>query len=496
MDTAWLGPIRQISFTTANLDQLVGFWETQVGVGPWSVFRGLTLNMTYEGRPVSLPIHVALSIHGDTLIELIEVAGNGPSPFHDSLNRPIIGLQRLAAISRNMERDVRAAIERGMDHFAEGRDATGQRYSYFRSAAAPGILLELLEATPAFEDFVGVLEARARSYGAKPASICTSDRGNGEPTPKEHQGGMMRAVHLLEYGGVDCLVVETVAEPEPRPGEIRVRVAGAAVNPVDIKARKGWLHEWMPVTFPARLGGDVAGVVESVGEGVTDFRPGDRVMGMVNPLCDGAYAEKIVFDAARFVHVPDGLDLVDAAAMPTGGLTGTQLIETGVRPARGAKGLVIGAGGSTGRAAVIAALDAGAEVYAGVRASSRDAVADLPVAGVVDLVDEAALAAAGPFDFLADTVGGVAAEALFRYVKADGVVASSAFPPPSPPADSTQRCVSVIVTFDGARLVRFARERLQRFPMSVAHKLPLSEAAHAHRLMEQGGVGGKIVLVP
>ncbi|MFD1555698.1 alcohol dehydrogenase catalytic domain-containing protein [Paraburkholderia silviterrae] len=499
MDTGWLGPIRQISFTTGNLDQLVSFWETQVGVGPWSIFRGLTLNMTYEGRPIALPVHVALSMHGQTLIELIQVSGDGPSPFHDSLNRPVIGLQRLAAMSRDMDRDVRVACERGMEHCAEGRDATGQRYSYFRCAAAPGILLELLEATPGFDDFVGVLEARARSYGATSVVGGTGgarDACEAIPPMTAKQSGTMRAVQLTGYGGVDRFVMQTVSEPHPGPGEIRVRVAGAAVNPVDVKARNGWLDAWMPLTFPARLGGDVAGIVDAVGEGVTAFRPGDRVMGMVNPLGDGAYAEMIVFDASRFVHVPDGLDLVEASAMPTGGLTGTQLIEVGIRPARGAKGLVTGAGGSTGRAAVIAALDAGAQVYAGVRATSRDAVADLPVAGVIDIADEAALAAAGPFDFLADTVGGTVAEALFAYVKADGVVGSSAFPPPVPPANSTQRFVSLVVSFDGPRLERFARERLQRFPMPVAHKLPLAEAGRAHTLMEQGGVGGKIVLVP
>ncbi|VWD40672.1 quinone oxidoreductase [Burkholderia lata] len=496
MNTAWLGPIRQISFTTANLDRLVGFWETQVGVGPWSIFRGLTLNMTCEGRPVSLPIHVALSMHGDTLIELIEVCGDGPSPFHDSLNRPIIGLQRLAAFSRDIERDASEAVARGMEHFADGRDATGQRYSYFRSAAAPGVLLELLEATPSFDDFVSVLDARARSYGAV-STVCRQvERGDDAPGAGLSRGGTMRAIQLHGYGGVERLVMETVAEPEPGPGQIRVRVAGAAVNPVDVKARNGWLDAWMPLAFPARLGGDVAGIVDAVGAGVTGFRPGDRVMGMVNPLCDGAYAEKIVFDAGWFVHVPDGLDLIDAAALPTGGLTGTQLIEAGVRPARGMKGLVTGAGGSTGRAAVIAALDAGVQVYAGVRASSRDAVADLPVAGVIDLTDTSALAAAGPFDFLADTVGGATAEALFAYIKPDGIVASSAFPPPTPPAGSTQRFVSLVVRFDGPRLARFARDRMRGVPMPVAHRLPLSDAAHAHALMERGGVGGKIVLVP
>ncbi|MBT8765044.1 alcohol dehydrogenase catalytic domain-containing protein [Metapseudomonas boanensis] len=494
MHTSWLGPIRQISFTTDNLDHLLVFWETQMGVRPWSVFRGLTLSMMYEGRAVSLPAHVALSMHGDTLIELIQVLGDGPSPFHDSLNRPIIGLQRLASFSSDIERDVQTAVEKGMEHFAHGQDATGQRYSYFRSPAAPGILLELLEATPSFNKFVDLLEARVRSYGATPTVSSTGEKSDKDDA--DTRNGLMRAVHLHEYGDPDSFVIETVAEPEPGPGEIRVRVAGVAVNPVDVKARKGWLKEWMPLTFPARLGGDVAGVVDALGEGVTGFKLGDHVMGMVNPLCNGGYAEKIVFHAAAFVPVPVGLDLVEAAALPTGVLTGTQLIEAGICPAHGAKGLVIGAGGSTGRAAIIAALDAGVQVYAGVRPSSRSAVADLPVTGVIDITDDEALAAAGPFDFLADTVGGQVAEALFAYVKPDGVIASTAFPPPTPPAGSTQRFVSLVVRFDGPRLERFSREMSGKLKMPVAHKLPLAEVAEAHRLMEQGGVGGKIVLVP
>ncbi|GAB3625610.1 Narbonolide/10-deoxymethynolide synthase PikA2, modules 3 and 4 [Pandoraea terrae] len=498
MNVSWLGPIKQISFTTDDLDPLVRFWETQVGVGPWSVFRGLTLNMTYEGRPISLPFHVALSMHGETLIELIQVTGNGPSPFHDSLNRPIIGLQRLASLSHDIERDAASAVAKGMELFAEGRDVTGQRFYYFRSPAAPGIVLELLEATPFFNAFVDGLAARAHSYSAIACSTVTGEavEAHAYAVAGSAPTGSMQAAHLHNYGTPDAFRIETIAEPSPGPGEIRVRVAGAAVNPVEIKARKGMLKDWVPLAFPAQLGGDVAGIVDAVGPGVTTFKPGDRVMGMVNPFHNGAYAEKAIFYATNFVHVPDELDLVDAAALPTGVLTGTQLIESGIRPTRGDKGLVIGASGSTGRAAIIAALDAGAMVYAGVRASSRDTVKDLPVAGVIDIADHEALAAAGPFDFLADTVGGEVAEGLFAYVKPAGVVASIANPSPKPPSESTQRFVSLIVRFDGPRLQRFAREMPYKIPMPVAHKLPLTEVAQAHRLMEQGGVGGKIVLVP
>lgn len=127
MSTAWLGPIQQISYTTDDLDGLIGFWETQVGVAPWYVYRGLTMYMDYEGRPIVLPFDVALSVHGGILIELLQVSGQGPSPFHDGLNRPIVGLQRLAAITTAIEADANRALLQGMERFASGRDITGQR---------------------------------------------------------------------------------------------------------------------------------------------------------------------------------------------------------------------------------------------------------------------------------------------------------------------------------------------------------------------------------
>ena len=142
MTASWLGPVKQISYTTDNVDRMVEFWENQVGIGPWSIFRGLTLTMTFEGRQIALPVNVGLTVHGGVLIELMQVMGNGPSPFHDNLNRPIIGLQRLAAATDHIEADNKAAVERGMEMFASGRDATGQRYTYFRSPLAPGVILE------------------------------------------------------------------------------------------------------------------------------------------------------------------------------------------------------------------------------------------------------------------------------------------------------------------------------------------------------------------
>jgi NADPH2:quinone reductase len=487
MGASWLGPVRQISYTTDNVDRLVAFWESQVGIGPWSIFRGLTLTMEYEGRDIAMPVNVGLTVHGGILIELMQVLGDGPSPFHDTLNRPIIGLQRLASVSADIEADSESALERGMEQYASGKDATGQRYVYFRSAAAPGVILELLEDIPSFGAFVSSLEARTHAY-AKAASVVQ--------LATHVAPGTMTAAMIHGFGGPEQFQIETVAEPVPGPGEIRVAVAGAGVNPVDVKARRGYLNDWLPMTFPARLGGDVAGMVDAVGPGVTGFKVGDRVMGMLNPMADGAYGEKVAFDESRFALVPDGLDLVDAAALPTGVLTGLQLIEKAIVPKAGQKGLVTGAGGSTGRAAVLAAVEAGAIVYAGVRGAARHTVIDLPVAGIIDLNDAEALKAAGPFDFLADTIG-PEAEKLIPYVAPYGTVASIAVPAPNLPPDATQRYSSLIVIFDRERLERFARDAAAgKHSMPVAHRMPLEKVAVAHGLMEQGGVGGKIVLVP
>jgi NADPH:quinone reductase-like Zn-dependent oxidoreductase len=504
MTASWLGPIRQISYTTDDLDRLVQFWERQVGIGPWSVFRNITLSMAHDGRPIVLHCDVALTMHGETLIELMQVAGQGPSPFHDGMNRPIVGLQRLAAFSQAIEADTQSAIDRGMERFAAGVDPTGQRYVYLRSPDAPGVILELLEVTPFFGDFVGRLEARAQAYRQSTANAATATTGTGakvvssEASPRfaAASTASMQVAELDDYGGPDRFRIVSIPEPTPGPGEIRVKVAAAAVNPVDIKLRRGYLKAWMPLAFPARIGGDFAGTVDAIGESVHAFKVGDRVMGMINPMANGAYGEKVVAAATALAIVPPTLDLADAAALPTGAMTGTQLVEHAIKPAARSKGLVTGAAGSVGRAAVFAALDAGAEVYAGVRASAFDACRDLPVAGLIDLGDEQAIAAAAPFDFVADTVGGTVAESLFAHVKPAGVVASVAVPPPTPPPGSTQRFESLIVSSDRSRLEQFARDLASKNRrMPVAHRLPFAEVARAHELMERGGVGGKILLV-
>ena len=317
------------------------------------------------------------------------------------------------------------------------------------------------------------------------------------PGPKPHPTNTIKAARIAAYGGPDAFSIDTVPEPLPGPGEILIKVAAAAVNPVDVKLRKGSFAMFMPLQFPAQLGGDVSGTVETVGEGVTAFKPGDKVMGMINPMANGAYAEKIVAPAGAFVIVPDGIDLADAGALPMGTLTGIQLIELGTKARPGQRILVTGANGSVGRAAVYTAAQAGALVVAAVRGNAKEALAGLPVAEVVDLNDPEAIAAAGPYDAIADTVGDRLAERLTSQVRSSGVLASVVSPPPLPPADSSVTSAPVWVSFDGPRLTKFVEDYVRNgWSMPIAHRFSLADVAKAHAAMEKGGVGGKVLLLP
>lgn len=317
---------------------------------------------------------------------------------------------------------------------------------------------------------------------AKPTRLVRGDR-------------IIKAVRMHAYGGPERLTQEEVPEPIPGPDEILVKIAAAAVNPVDAKLRKGTLALFMPLAFPAQLGGDLSGTVEAVGDGVTQWRPGDRIMSSINPAQEGAYAEKVIVPAAMAARVPEGIDLAEAAAIPTGVGTGLQLIERGLKPKPGDRVLVTGAAGSVGRAAIYAAADMGALVVAGVRGHAN--LDGLPVAAIVDLGDEQAVANAGPFDGIADTVGGRLAEKLCKFLRPGSVLATVLLPPPVAPEGSSITVVPIIVEFDEPRLARFAEGVAEgKYRVPIARKLPLSQAAEAHRLFDAGGVGGKILLVP
>ena len=131
----------------------------------------------------------------------------------------------------------------------------------------------------------------------------------------------MRAVVLYEYGGPEKLKFENdVPEPQISGGTVLIAAAAASVNPIDWKLRSGMRQKDFPLSFPAILGRDVSGVVRAVGANVKHFKAGDRVLALSN----ATYAELVAVDDSDVTHLPDGVELADAAAIPLIALTGDQ----------------------------------------------------------------------------------------------------------------------------------------------------------------------------
>jgi NADPH:quinone reductase-like Zn-dependent oxidoreductase len=299
----------------------------------------------------------------------------------------------------------------------------------------------------------------------------------------------MKAVLLTDYGDVDKLELRDVPEPKVGPGELKVRVVATSINPIDWKIRTGSARARMPLELPAILGRDASGEVVEVGPGVTAFRVGDRVIGLVM----GGYAERVVAKEEAWAKAPPELDLVDAAAIPLVSLTGSQLIDNAVQPKAGDVVLVTGAVGGVGRAAVLTAKARGAKVWAGVRGTQKGEAAALGVEGIVALDDDASLDRLPMLDAIADTVGGPTTQKLLARVKRGGTIGSVV----GEPAGAKERGLVVRAFFahpDAKRLAELAQAVAERrLVIPIAKRMTLAEIREAQRIAEKGA-GGKIVI--
>jgi NADPH:quinone reductase-like Zn-dependent oxidoreductase len=301
----------------------------------------------------------------------------------------------------------------------------------------------------------------------------------------------MKAIVLHEYGGPDKLKYEDVPDPVAAEGEVLVRLSATSVNPVDFKMRSGAAASRFPVEFPGILGRDIAGIVRALGPGVSGFTTGDKVIA----LGWKSYAELAVVKAIDLAHLPDGMDVAKAAALPLVMLTGEQLISRGTKIQRGQTVLVTGAAGSVGRTAVFVAKKAGAVVIAGVRKSQVEQAAELGADEVLALDDETAMARLGFVDAVADTVNHETAELLIGKVKQGGVFASVLGPPANAKMHPTVRVTPVMCVPDAAMLRVLAEDvAAGRLKIPISRMMPLEEAGHAQAEAERGA-SGKVLLL-
>ncbi len=304
----------------------------------------------------------------------------------------------------------------------------------------------------------------------------------------------MRAVVLHEYGGPEKLKFEDVPEPQIGGNTVLIAAAAASVNPIDWKLRSGMRQKDSPLSFPAILGRDVSGVVRTVGANVKHFKAGDRVLALSNQT----YAELVAVEDSEVTHLPDGVDLPDAAALPLVSLTGDQLVRLATNVQKGQVVLITGALGSVGRAAVHTAKKIGAQVIAGVRGKELNDARSLGVSDALAIDDDKAIEKFRLVDAIVDTVGGEVAAKLITKVKQNGAFGYASVLPESAAAQNpTAKIARVRTQPDPSKVREFADDvRDGKFVLPIGRRMPLRDAAEAHVLGEKGGIGKILLLAP
>jgi NADPH:quinone reductase-like Zn-dependent oxidoreductase len=299
---------------------------------------------------------------------------------------------------------------------------------------------------------------------------------------------MVKAVLFKRFGGPEVLEIVDLPAPSPGTGQVRIVVRAAGVNPSDWKKRTGLMDEELPQT----LGYEAAGVVDELGEGVTDVAVGDRVFGF---SAEGAAQAELAV-LSHYAPIPPSLDFPGAAALPAAIETATRALD---QLGAGSAGtlLVNGASGSVGSAAVQLAVVRGARVIGTAGPANHDYLRSLgaePVAYGEGLLDRVRALAPGGVDAALDVAGsGVLPELIELAGGPEHVVTIADF------GGAREHGVR-FSSGDAGRAVHAIAEigaliESGRFSLPVAKTFPLTEIAEAHRAGEDGRVRGKLVLV-
>jgi NADPH:quinone reductase-like Zn-dependent oxidoreductase len=307
----------------------------------------------------------------------------------------------------------------------------------------------------------------------------------------------MKAVHIHDYGGLDVLhYEEEVPRPTPGAGEVLIHVHATTINPFDCAVRAGYMGQYFNYTFPLILGTDVSGVVEAVGEGVTDVSAGDVVYTRAGIYRDGAHAEYVLALAADVVAKPESLDHVHAAALPHVTLTAWQGLIEFADLSAGQTVLIHAAAGGVGHVAVQLAKWRGAKVI-GTASINLPFLEELGVDEAIDYSTTPFEDVVKDVDVVLDLLGGETQQRSWKVLKPGGILLSTVQPPSQEIAQAhgvRQRMIGTAppvrkVLTEAARMV--SEGQLKPFVSAV---LPLKDIRKAHEMIEARHTRGKIVL--
>lgn len=311
----------------------------------------------------------------------------------------------------------------------------------------------------------------------------------------------MRAAVVEAFGEPGIISVRDVPMPEPAAGQVRIKVVAAGINPVDTYNAKD--PSWASIETGCILGYDIAGEVDAVGRDVSSDLIGRNLMAMTAfPRGQGGYAEYAVVDEPLAAYLPDDADLVAAASVPLAAATAWEVLAK-LEPA-GPAMLVVGASGGVGLFLIQLASARGIRVIALGQERSHAVMRGCGAAACVDYRSPDAITTAvdlagGAFASIADLVGGPLTALAQRHLRDDGDIAAIAPPDLAIDAliDANQSLHGILIRDNGKRLRHladlFSGGHLRTH---VTRVLPLDQVIEAHRLVDSGEAGGKVVLTP
>ncbi|MCB0404748.1 MAG: NADP-dependent oxidoreductase [Bdellovibrionales bacterium] len=303
----------------------------------------------------------------------------------------------------------------------------------------------------------------------------------------------MKSVQLLGYGGNEALRVNQVPVPEPGAGQLLVKVMAAGVNPVDYKIRDGKLKPILPLRFPQTLGGELAGVVEKLGPGVSGFNVGESIFARVDKQQMGAFAEYAVVDAAHAARMPSNLSFEEAAGIPLAGLTAWQCLFEVLKLQPKQKILIHAGGGGVGGLAIQFAKNAGAYVATTASPAAKAVVEAYGADEIINYREEKFETVLSDYDHVLDTVGDDTLLRSFGVIKKGHTVVSVAgVPEPQTAKDIDKGLLIKSIFWAISSKIRKAAKKAgvhYRYLFMHPDGKQLSEIA---KLIEEGKVKAKV----
>jgi alcohol dehydrogenase len=308
----------------------------------------------------------------------------------------------------------------------------------------------------------------------------------------------MRAAQINDYGGKEVLqTVDNAERPAPKDGQVLVEVHAAGVNPFDWKLRTGFMKDFIPLNLPATLGGDFAGIVSELGEGVSSLKVGDEVYGQANAAGGvGSFAEFTPVLASQAALKPKTADFITAAAIPLAAVSAYQALVEHGRLKDGQRVLIHGAAGGIGSFALQLAKHLGAYVAATVSSEDVGFAKELGADEVIDYKSQKFEELLKDYDLVFDTIGGETNKKSYQVLKSGGILVSMIEQPDE----------ELIKRYGVKAISQQSKptpEKLQKIAQLVDESVlkvnvdkvfPLEQAGEALAYLEEGHPRGKVVI--